>query len=110
MYNYPEDLADLEQAVREAIEAIPRYQPGLLSPDPAGCVQLYVMQPTDDSELGDFIFAACPYQFYLTMRGCEALGGGPAASEAIRGIFPTHQAAQALELGYSLLKQARAAQ
>lgn len=106
MFNYADDLATIEEAVREAIEAIPRYQPNLLSPNHAGCVQIYVTQPAPDCEvIGDFVFAASPFEFYIMMRGREALGMGPAAAEDIAGIFPLNEPDGALSLAYSLLEE-----
>ncbi len=104
MTNYDEDLDDIQEAIKNAIEAIPGYQPNLVSPDPANCVHIYVMQPSEDSTvLGDFVFAASPYEFHVMMRGREIVG--PAAKEAIRGIFSIHQAAEALDLVYTLVKE-----
>jgi hypothetical protein len=105
-YNHAEDLATIEESVREAIAAIPRYQPKLESPSPAASVLIYVMHPDPAAEvIGDFVFAASPFEFYLMLRGREALGGGPVDCGDIAGIFPLHEPDEALSLAYSLMDE-----
>lgn len=105
MFNHAEDLAEIEEMVREAIAAIPTNQPNLISPAPASCVQIFVRQPSRDAEiLGDFVFAASPIEFYRMMRGSEVLGQHVDVN-SLRGIFPLSQPDEALSLAYSLLEE-----
>lgn len=95
-----ENLQHLLDAIAEASRPnhIHRYLPNLQNENPAQCLMLYVTQPAADSELHECVTVESPVEIGLRMAG----GLNP---EDIIGIFPLHQADEAVCLAEWALEQ-----
>lgn len=83
-------------------EHIHRYLPNLQNEPLAQCLMLYVTQPAAGSELSECVTVETPVEIGLRMMG----GLDP---EDIIGVFPLHQAAEAVRLAEWALAHGQAA-
>lgn len=93
-------LEDLRAAIAEAstYAHISGYLPNLQVENPAQCLLLYVTQPSAESEPGEHLTVETPVEIGLRMAG----GLKP---EEIVGVFPLHQADEAVCLLQTLLEE-----